>query len=104
MNTCFCFYLDFCYYKIASTLGLLKQETFLFLKKKMEVANSVTCIILLILFCGSAAGIRKELFSFNSQENGIVNMAALAPSSEDGICKSMVETRGYVCEEHTVNA
>ncbi|XVF88576.1 hypothetical protein PTKIN_Ptkin19aG0061800 [Pterospermum kingtungense] len=67
----------------------------------MEVANSVTCIILLILFCGSAAGSRTKLFSSKAQENGIA-MAALAPSPDDGICKSMVETQGYDCEEHTV--
>ncbi|KAK6238620.1 hypothetical protein QUC31_004089 [Theobroma cacao] len=67
----------------------------------MEVANSLTCIILLIFFCGSAAGSRTKLFSFNAQGNGI-GVAALAPSSDDGICKSMVETQGYACEEHTV--
>ncbi|GMI98539.1 Myzus persicae-induced lipase 1 [Hibiscus trionum] len=69
----------------------------------MEVANSViTCIIiLLVLLCGSAAGNRKALFSFEARENGI-GMAAMAPSSDDGICKSMVETHGYECEEHTV--
>ncbi|KAL1162673.1 hypothetical protein V6Z11_A07G218800 [Gossypium hirsutum] len=64
----------------------------------MEVADSVTCIILLILFCGSAAGNRKALYSFKAQENAI----AMAPSSDNGICKSMVETHGYDCEEHTV--
>lgn len=65
----------------------------------MEVAGSVTCIILLILFCGSAAGNRKVLYSFKAQENGM----AMAPSSDNGICKSMVETHGYDCEEHTVS-
>ncbi|KAA3459195.1 triacylglycerol lipase 2-like [Gossypium australe] len=64
----------------------------------MEVADSVTCIILLILFCGSAAGNRKALYSFKAQENAI----AMAPSSDNGICKLMVETHGYDCEEHTV--
>ncbi|TYJ27779.1 hypothetical protein E1A91_A07G212500v1 [Gossypium mustelinum] len=64
----------------------------------MEVADSVTCILLLILFCGSAAGNRKALYSFKAQENAI----AMAPSSDNGICKSMVETHGYDCEEHTV--
>ncbi|KAL4367122.1 hypothetical protein GQ457_05G004870 [Hibiscus cannabinus] len=69
----------------------------------MKVANSViTCtIILLVLLCGSAAGNRKALFSFKAQENG-VGMVAMAPSSDEGICKSMVETQGYQCEEHTV--
>ena len=69
----------------------------------MEVANSVTCIILLILFCGSAAGSRTRLFSFKAQENGI-GMAACSPSTDCGICKSVVDTNGYDCEEHTVNA
>ena len=73
------------------------------IKRKMEVANSLTCIILLILFCGSAAGSRTKLFSLKAQESGI-GMAALVPSSDDGICKLMVETQGYGCEEHTVNA
>lgn len=30
-------------------------------------------------------------------------LLALAPSSDAGICKLLVESRGYVCEEHTVN-
>ncbi|XWS75813.1 hypothetical protein CRYUN_Cryun01aG0124300 [Craigia yunnanensis] len=67
----------------------------------MEVANSVTCIIALILFCGSAAGSRTKLFSFKAQENGI-GMVAWSPSTDCGICKSMVDTNGYDCEEHTV--
>ncbi|KAE8685250.1 Myzus persicae-induced lipase 1 [Hibiscus syriacus] len=55
----------------------------------MEVASSVSCIIiLLVLFCGSAAGNRKALYSVEAQD--------------EGICKSMVETNGYECEEHTV--
>ncbi|XP_010688923.1 triacylglycerol lipase 2 isoform X1 [Beta vulgaris subsp. vulgaris] len=29
-------------------------------------------------------------------------LLALAPSSDAGICKLLVESRGYVCEEHTV--
>ncbi|XWS47377.1 hypothetical protein CRYUN_Cryun14cG0147200 [Craigia yunnanensis] len=53
----------------------------------------------------SAAGSRTNLFSLKAKENGIGignGMAALAQSSDDGICKSMMETNGYDCEEHTV--
>ncbi|KAE8703918.1 Myzus persicae-induced lipase 1 [Hibiscus syriacus] len=46
----------------------------------------------------SEAGNRKAL---KAQETGI-GMVAMAPSSDEGICKSMVETHGYECEEHTV--
>ncbi|KAK8476495.1 hypothetical protein V6N13_112553 [Hibiscus sabdariffa] len=70
----------------------------------MEVASSVTCITLIILpvlFCGSAAGNRKALYSVKAQDDG-TEMAAMAPSSGEGICKSMVETHGYECEEHAV--
>ncbi|XVE72466.1 hypothetical protein DITRI_Ditri11bG0041300 [Diplodiscus trichospermus] len=51
--------------------------------------------------CQSSAGSKANLFSFKAQENGI-GMTAWAPSNDDGICKSMVDTKGYDCEEHTV--
>ncbi|OMP07534.1 Alpha/beta hydrolase-1 [Corchorus olitorius] len=69
----------------------------------MEVSNTVTtCIVLLILFCGSAAGSRTKLFSFQAQQNGVAMAAALASSSQDGICNKMVVPQGYPCEEHMV--
>uniref|UniRef100_A0A2N9ETQ2 Partial AB-hydrolase lipase domain-containing protein n=1 Tax=Fagus sylvatica TaxID=28930 RepID=A0A2N9ETQ2_FAGSY len=43
-------------------------------------------------------GSRTKLISVKSQDG----MSALAPVPNDGICTSMVETQGYVCEEHKV--
>lgn len=53
----------------------------------MKMADTVTSIILVILFCGSAVGTRTRLLSVKGQ---------------DGICEAMVQRQGYVCEEHTV--
>jgi lysosomal acid lipase/cholesteryl ester hydrolase len=62
------------------------------------MANTLTSIILVILFFGLAVGSRTKLISVKSQDG----MSALAPVPNDGICTSMVETQGYVCEEHKV--
>lgn len=59
------------------------------------MANSLASIILLILFCGSAIGTRTKLFSFKGQKG-------ISAVSDDGICKSVVDPQGYVCQEHTV--
>lgn len=64
----------------------------------MKMANCLTLVLLLSLFCGSVFGTRPKLFSVKS------GTATLAPSPTDGICKSMIETQEYVCEEHTVFA
>ncbi|KAJ4830354.1 hypothetical protein Tsubulata_031791 [Turnera subulata] len=62
----------------------------------MEMTNSLALIIVCALFCGSAAGARLKLFSDHNAT------ATLHPTAADGICKIMVETRGYACEEHKV--
>nr|POE83690.1 triacylglycerol lipase 2 [Quercus suber] len=64
----------------------------------MKMANTITSVILVLLFCGSAVGSRTKLISVKGQDG----MSALAPVPNDGICASMVETKGYVCEEHKV--
>lgn len=64
----------------------------------MKMANTLTSIILVILFCGLAVGSRTKLISVKGQDG----MFALAPVPNDGICTSMVETKGYVCEDHKV--
>ncbi|KAG6717587.1 hypothetical protein I3842_04G108200 [Carya illinoinensis] len=66
----------------------------------MKMGSTLTSIILVILFCGSAIGdrTRTKLLSVKGQDG----MSAAAPVPSDGVCKSMVETRGYVCEEHSV--
>ncbi|KAL4620010.1 hypothetical protein ACB092_06G123200 [Castanea dentata] len=64
----------------------------------MKMANTMTSIILVILFCRSAVGSRTKLISVKGQDD----TSALAPVPNDGICTSMVETKGYVCEEHKV--
>lgn len=68
--------------------------------KHMKMGSTLTSIILVILFCGSAIGdrTRTKLLSVKGQDG----MSAAAPVPSDGVCKSMVETRGYVCEEHSV--
>ncbi|XP_015580726.2 triacylglycerol lipase 2 isoform X1 [Ricinus communis] len=58
------------------------------------MAKTLTLIIIFILFCGCAVGSRTKLFSAKSHK--------LLQAGNDGICKSMVETHGYVCKEHTV--
>lgn len=65
----------------------------------MKMANIVTSIILVVLFCGSAVGSRTKLLSAKGQDA----ISAVAPGANGGgICKEMVEGQGYVCEEHTV--
>lgn len=66
-------------------------------REKMKKANGLTSIIVLVLFCGSAVGLRPKLFSAKGSK------AALAPAAtDDGICASVVEAQNYVCEEHKV--
>lgn len=59
------------------------------------MANSLifTITFLLILFCSSALGNRTHL-SWNE------TTAIVSAVNADGICQSMVEPRGYTCEEH----
>jgi hypothetical protein len=64
----------------------------------MKMANTVASIMLVILFCGSAVGTRTSLLSVKGQGG----MSAVAPVASDGICKAMVQSQGYACEEHTV--
>lgn len=52
-----------------------------------HMAHTLTPLLLLILFCASAAGARPRLYSVDGQ---------------NGICKSMVDIQGYSCEEHKV--
>lgn len=59
------------------------------------MAYSFIPLVLLMIFCGSAAGGRTRLYSINGRDG-------MSSPSVDGICKSMVETQGYVCEEHKV--
>ncbi|KAL7185876.1 hypothetical protein ACSBR2_027770 [Camellia fascicularis] len=59
------------------------------------MAKSLTSIVLLILFCGSAFGSRTKLFT-TKVDDGTLAVADV------GICKLMVETHDYVCEEHKV--
>ncbi|KAJ4830353.1 hypothetical protein Tsubulata_031790 [Turnera subulata] len=61
---------------------------------------SLTTLALVILFCLSvAAATRTKLYSSVSAHDGA---SALAPNADDGICKSMIEPQGYVCQEHQV--
>lgn len=65
------------------------------------MANTLTSIILAFLFSVSAAasGGRTKLLSGHGQDS----ISALKSSgNDDGICSSIVEKQGYVCEEHKV--
>ena len=63
---------------------------------KNMAKSTLTSVVLVILFCGSAVGTRpKKLFSTKIQDG-------VSAATDDGICKLMVETQGYTCEEHTV--
>lgn len=76
--------------EVVETAGNMKT-------KKLKTANGLMSIIVLVLFGGSAVGLRPKLFSAKGHK------AALAPAaSDDGICASVVEAQNYVCEEHKV--
>ena len=62
------------------------------------MANTLTTLIFVILLGISADGLRKVPYSINSRDG--TSLSSLV--GDDGICKTMVETQGYVCEEHTV--
>jgi hypothetical protein len=64
---------------VASAFGLSKQ-----VEKRM--AYTSTTLLLAVLLCVSA----------------VAESTKLSRNSYDGICKTMVETKGYVCEEHQV--
>ncbi|KAM7503691.1 hypothetical protein LguiB_002595 [Lonicera macranthoides] len=52
------------------------------------MANSKISLVLVVILCVSAGEARRKVYKINGQDGGI--------------CKSMVVTQGYVCEEHTV--
>ncbi|XP_010252996.1 PREDICTED: triacylglycerol lipase 2-like [Nelumbo nucifera] len=62
------------------------------------MATVLRLVLLVIIFCGSAPGARTQELDVN-QEAGL---APLPQVANYGICKSMVEIHGYVCQEHTV--
>ncbi|XP_031262184.1 triacylglycerol lipase 2-like [Pistacia vera] len=64
------------------------------------MAIAFNSIFLVILFCGSALGTRIHLFSVKSQPG--TSMSALSSSASGGMCNTVVKTKGYTCEEHTV--
>ena len=64
------------------------------------MAEALATQILAILFClsAAAAAARTKSYSFNSQDRTAVSFL----NANDGICKSVVEPKGYACQEHTV--
>ncbi|XP_057510827.1 triacylglycerol lipase 2-like [Actinidia eriantha] len=62
------------------------------------MANTLTTWIFVILLGLSADGARKVPYSITGHDG--TSLSSLV--GDDGICKAMVETQGYVCEEHTV--
>ncbi|KAK7306901.1 hypothetical protein VNO77_44862 [Canavalia gladiata] len=59
------------------------------------MANTIVSLISLVLFCITATQGRKTLQANNEGQT-------LSPFNSDGMCKTMVETQGYACEEHKV--
>ncbi|KAF7815072.1 triacylglycerol lipase 2-like [Senna tora] len=62
----------------------------------------ITLLSLIVLFSILKVEGRKTLFSRNSDQDHEFLTFYSAIASDDGICKSMVETQGYTCEEHKV--
>lgn len=64
--------------------------------------NGILSLLLTVFFVFQhIVGARTRLIISETRNE----LVALAPSSDDanGICKLIVESWGYVCEEHTVN-
>jgi hypothetical protein len=60
------------------------------------MASIVVSLISILLFFITVAQERKTLYTTKE-------FLASSPIINDGICKTMVETQGYTCEEHKVN-
>ncbi|XP_021724562.1 triacylglycerol lipase 2-like [Chenopodium quinoa] len=58
----------------------------------------LSSLALVFFFFQQIIGVRTRLIS--NETHG--RLLAFAPSSDEGICKLLVESRGYICEEHTV--
>lgn len=68
----------------------------IYLYLPIKMANSVEIsLISILLICITAAAQERKSFSNN--------FSALSQVNGDGICKTLVETQGYKCEEHKVN-
>lgn len=52
------------------------------------MANTIISLVLVVTLCVSVGEARRKVYKINGQDGGI--------------CKSMVVTQGYACEEHTV--
>ncbi|XP_058220143.1 triacylglycerol lipase 2-like isoform X1 [Rhododendron vialii] len=60
--------------------------------------NSTSILITVFLLCVCADGARQVGYTINTNNGRLL----WSSDSDVGICKSMVETQGYSCEEHTV--
>jgi len=61
------------------------------------MANTSLSPILVILFWGFTLATGRKLSPLSTTPATLSS-----PSSTDGICSSMVRTKGYTCEEHLV--
>ncbi|KAK2415434.1 triacylglycerol lipase [Trifolium repens] len=59
------------------------------------MASRVISLLSILLLCITIAQGRKTLYTSN-------DFSASSLNTNDGICKTMVETQGYTCEEHKV--
>lgn len=62
------------------------------------VNKKITLILVIVLYVSVAAAARTKSYSINAKEGRISS----TPPTKNGICKTVVEPRGYICHEHTV--
>lgn len=76
------------------------MEGYVFISIINHIVNMASTILVslisIVLFCITVAQGRKTLHTTN-----VISASSLV--TNDDICKSMVETQGYTCEEHKVN-
>lgn len=70
------------------------------LRKTMSRNDITTVVLLVFLSFVSSTGARST-FSLNSGQNHML-FAQYPRAVDDGICTTMIETWGYICEEHKV--
>ncbi|EOX93358.1 Myzus persicae-induced lipase 1 [Theobroma cacao] len=82
-----------------STIKLGKLQGCVVDIRELKMPNFSTVLTLLVLFSVSAiAAATKKVFSTSSRDDVIIHSSI----TDDAICKSLVQTQGYVCEEHKV--
>jgi len=66
------------------------------------MANTVVSLFSLFLLCMAAAAAAKGRKTLSLDHQWLTSYPVI-DDDVDGICKTMVETQGYKCEEHKVH-